>query len=440
MKDSSLLKWTQNNKNNKLTGTGEKKEKKKSKEEKNKNWLHTPESLTSGHIAYLVKFLGSTEVDQPKGIEVVKEGIRKLKFAQQIKKAEGTKTPKVELTVSVDGVAIQESKSKKILHQYPLHRISYCADDKAEKRFFSFIAKEEDSEKHTCFVFVSDKLAEEITLTIGQAFDLAYKRFLTGKADESQSEKIARLERENGELRQRLKDIGSLMDKARLTEYLEKNSIADLVVVEERDTATLDTQDITSESPSKETSASTLTEPDDDSAISSSDSKLISFDTIPVNGLDTMTLDDLNDDDFDPRAFDQGNSGDSSDTSDDFNPRGSGLQSAPVIKPVDNTYQVAPAPVPARIAPPPTLAPRDPSKVVGKPLLPGTTTYPSNPFSQPPSTAAPVYPALPVPPRTNDPFGMTNFSTGSAPKDPFSSGITFGSPDFTLDELDPLKK
>ena len=73
----------------------------------------------------------------------MKEGIRKLKFAQQIKKAEGTKTPKVswrdisffsgkenevimifqvELTVSVDGVAIQESKSKKILHQYPLHR------------------------------------------------------------------------------------------------------------------------------------------------------------------------------------------------------------------------------------------------------------------------------------------------------------------------------
>ena len=60
-------------------------------------------------------------------------------------------------------------------------RISYCADDKAEKRFFSFIAKEADSDKHTCFVFVSDKLAEEITLTIGQAFDLAYKRFLSGK-------------------------------------------------------------------------------------------------------------------------------------------------------------------------------------------------------------------------------------------------------------------
>ena len=41
-----------------------------------------------------------------------------------------------------------------------LFRISYCADDKAEKRFFSFIAKEAEEEKHTCFVFVSDKLVK----------------------------------------------------------------------------------------------------------------------------------------------------------------------------------------------------------------------------------------------------------------------------------------
>jgi len=47
-----------------------------------------------------------------------------------------------------------------------------CRGHKGEKKFFNFIAKEEDAERHTCFVFVSDKLAEEITLTIGQAFDL----------------------------------------------------------------------------------------------------------------------------------------------------------------------------------------------------------------------------------------------------------------------------
>ena len=47
-----------------------------------------------------------------------------------------------------------------------LPRISYCADDKAEKRFFSFIAKEADSEKHTCFVFVSDKLVRFLVAVI----------------------------------------------------------------------------------------------------------------------------------------------------------------------------------------------------------------------------------------------------------------------------------
>lgn len=104
------------------------------------------------------------------------------------------------------------------MHQYPLHRISYCADDKGEKKFFSFIAKEEDAERHTCFVFVSDKLAEEITLTIGQAFGLAYRRFLdtSGKDLEAQrrcmvlQQKIWRLEHENNVFRQRLQDISAI--------------------------------------------------------------------------------------------------------------------------------------------------------------------------------------------------------------------------------------
>ena len=55
---------------------------------------------------------------------MVKEGVRKLKFLQQLKKCEGTKTPKVLLTISVDGLAIQESKSKKVLHQFPLQRLT----------------------------------------------------------------------------------------------------------------------------------------------------------------------------------------------------------------------------------------------------------------------------------------------------------------------------
>lgn len=132
---STLLKWAQN--------TTQGKNSTKNNSSGGRNWIHPPDALQKGHIAYLVKFLGCTVVDQPKGIEVVKEGIRKLRFSQQLKKSEtGAKTKKVELTISADGVAIQEPRTHVILHQFPLHRISYCADDKGEKKFFSFIAKQ----------------------------------------------------------------------------------------------------------------------------------------------------------------------------------------------------------------------------------------------------------------------------------------------------------
>ncbi|XP_064463983.1 PTB domain-containing engulfment adapter protein 1-like isoform X1 [Ornithodoros turicata] len=205
IKQSSFLKWAQNTKSS-VKGSGRK-------------WIHPPDALQKGHVAYLVKFLGFTEVDHPKGIEVVKEGIRKLKFNQQLKRSEGTKAPKVELTISVDGVAVQEPKTKRIFHQHPLHRISYCADDKTDKKSFSFIAKEADGERHSCFVFSSEKLAEEITLTIGQAFDLAYRKFLDTSGRDLEMKKqfmilqkrVQDLEQENEQLRQRL----SVLDGAK---------------------------------------------------------------------------------------------------------------------------------------------------------------------------------------------------------------------------------
>lgn len=184
--------------------------------------------------------MGNTEVDQPKGIEVVKEGIRKMKFSEHLKRAEGSRPPKVELTISVDGVAIQDSKTKKIFHQYPLHRISYCADDKSDKKFFSFIAKEADTDRHSCFVFVSDKLSEEITLTIGQAFDLAYRRFLetSGKDLEMRKQlmlvqkRVRELEKENSELKAKLNEGANDSPKQKNGNSVKPNSMSSNAVTD----------------------------------------------------------------------------------------------------------------------------------------------------------------------------------------------------------------
>jgi len=319
--ESNLLRWTQrkslDNQLDTKNGDSLKKEEKSKtskkcnsskKEMKKKGWLHKAESLISGHKSYLVKFFGSTEVDDSKGIEVVKEGIRKLKFLQQLKKCEGTKTPKVLLTISVDGLAIQEPKSKKILHQFPLQRISYCADDKVEKKFFSFIAHDLDSgssqdpdsgsKKYSCYVFASSK-AEEITLTIGQAFDLSYNQHLLAKSALPDNEKVAKLERENQALRERLTDLASMLEKSKLDEYMGNNNITDLGNVEGE--SRNDTSD--------DVSGDDIMEESVDSAVDTRSCRLMSFHDPSVSAefaesprLDNFSLDDVEDDDFDPRA------------------------------------------------------------------------------------------------------------------------------------------
>lgn len=252
---STLMFWNKQNSNSNQNGNDAKNTK------NGRNWLHAPDVLVNGHVAYLVKYLGSTPVEQPKGIEVVKEAIRRLQFTQQMKKAEGggnVKTKKVEITISVDGVAIQEPRSLTIMHQFPLHKISYCADEKGVKKFFSFIAKTgtgamttasissgDDTnssnnstisngteDRHECFVFISNKLASDITLTIGQAFDLAYRRYVSDSGKSLESVKLLaqkkQLEHTITAYRQRLRDLSELVSKAELEKLLLKMGLRDI--------------------------------------------------------------------------------------------------------------------------------------------------------------------------------------------------------------------
>ncbi|XP_072541514.1 PTB domain-containing engulfment adapter protein 1 isoform X1 [Salminus brasiliensis] len=199
---------------------------------KDKSWMHTPEALAKHFIAYNAKFLGNTEVEQPKGTEVVRDAVRKLKFQRHIKKSEGQKIPKVELQISIYGVKILDPKTKEVQHNCQLHRISFCADDKTDKRIFTFICKDSESNKHLCYVFDSEKCAEEITLTIGQAFDLAYKKFLesggkdveTRKQIGSLQKRIQELETENSELKKQLQTLEEQLLIAQVPPLLHINS------------------------------------------------------------------------------------------------------------------------------------------------------------------------------------------------------------------------
>ncbi|XP_018564460.1 PTB domain-containing adapter protein ced-6 isoform X2 [Anoplophora glabripennis] len=451
---STLLKWAQNTQG-KLNGKNSSNNNSSTNGER--KWIHPPEALQKGHIAYLVKFLGNTVVDQPKGIEVVKEGIRKLRFSQQLRKSEtGAKTRKVELTISIDGVAIQEPRTHNILHQFPLHRISYCADDKGEKKFFSFIAKQpnqvdnEAEDTHECFVFISDKLAEEITLTIGQAFELAYKRFLetSGKDLESQrramitQQKIKRLEQENNVYKQRLLEISQFSSiRPELDQYLRKNDIRNILEVKSSlNNNSNSSSDNTTVNNSNQTNGTTKELLDLNSEITNGAPPVPprSFENTPAVGtkLEGLLLNELeHDNDFDPRSFENNHNT-------QFYPNTNGNTSSPPL-----------------IAPPPK-APRRSNLSLntnngnnnGDFKTSGQDLFGTTPFT----------PALTPSPNSVtsgkilDPFEMGDFGNAATPQDlenaiglldkrilemktGFSRGISFGNDDFSLESLDPLK-
>ena len=76
--------------------------------------------------------------------------------------------------------------------------------------------------------------AEEITLTIGQAFELAYKKFLESKGKDLEKEKkemvmhkrIELLENENKELKKRLTDIANIKGDNDVKQYMRENNVS----------------------------------------------------------------------------------------------------------------------------------------------------------------------------------------------------------------------
>ena len=75
--------------------------------------------------------------------------------------------------------------------------------------------------------------AEEITLTIGQAFELAYKKYLdtSGKELETQKQmltlqkRVELLENENSQLKSRLREVAKIKGDRDIQEYLANNKV-----------------------------------------------------------------------------------------------------------------------------------------------------------------------------------------------------------------------
>lgn len=134
------------------------------------------------NMSYNLKYLGSTLVDRATNETVTAEAIKTI---LRVAKAGGKKLPKVNVTVSLNGIKISDEQIGKD-NEISIYRISYCSADAAHSRVFAFIAAN-TNETMECHAFLCSKRkqAKAVTLAVARCFSMAYEawRVLPSSAD-----------------------------------------------------------------------------------------------------------------------------------------------------------------------------------------------------------------------------------------------------------------
>uniref|UniRef100_A0A8C3VHT3 Low density lipoprotein receptor adaptor protein 1 n=1 Tax=Catharus ustulatus TaxID=91951 RepID=A0A8C3VHT3_CATUS len=152
------------------------------------NWTDTRETLLEGML-FTLKYLGMTLVEQPKGEELSAAAVKRIVATA---KASGKKLQKVTLKVSPRGIVLRDSSTNELIENISIYRISYCTADKSHDKVFAYIAQNQLNESLECHAFLCSKrkMAQAVTLTVAQAFRIAFELWQAAKEEKEKREKI----------------------------------------------------------------------------------------------------------------------------------------------------------------------------------------------------------------------------------------------------------
>ncbi|KAJ8287429.1 hypothetical protein COCON_G00000880 [Conger conger] len=151
------------------------------------NWTDTRETLLEG-MAFSLKYLGMTLVEQPKGEELSAAAVKRIVATA---KAGGKKLRKVTLNVSPRGIILHDSASNQLIENVSIYRISYCTADKMHDKVFAYIAQSLQNETLECHAYLCTKrkVAQAVTLTVAQAFRVAFEFWQAAKEEKEKRSK-----------------------------------------------------------------------------------------------------------------------------------------------------------------------------------------------------------------------------------------------------------
>ncbi|XP_031685234.1 protein numb homolog isoform X2 [Oncorhynchus kisutch] len=133
-------------------------------------WQTDEESVRSGKCSFAVKYLGHVEVEESRGMHICEGAVKRLKTA-------GKKAVKAVLWVSADGLRVVDDKTKDLILDQTIEKVSFCAPDRNFERAFSYICRDGTTRRWICHCFMAIKdSGERLSHSVGCAFAACLER------------------------------------------------------------------------------------------------------------------------------------------------------------------------------------------------------------------------------------------------------------------------
>ncbi|KAJ7304496.1 hypothetical protein JRQ81_012069 [Phrynocephalus forsythii] len=133
-------------------------------------WQADEEAVRKGRCSFPVRYLGHAEVEESRGMHICEEAVKKLK-------ASGRKSVKSVLWVSADGLRVVDDKTKDLIVDQTIEKVSFCAPDRNFDKAFSYICRDGTTRRWICHCFLALKdSGERLSHAVGCAFAACLER------------------------------------------------------------------------------------------------------------------------------------------------------------------------------------------------------------------------------------------------------------------------
>ncbi|XP_045426810.1 numb-like protein isoform X4 [Pipistrellus kuhlii] len=133
-------------------------------------WQADEDAVRKGTCSFPVRYLGHVEVEESRGMHVCEDAVKKLK-------AMGRKSVKSVLWVSADGLRVVDDKTKDLLVDQTIEKVSFCAPDRNLDKAFSYICRDGTTRRWICHCFLALKdSGERLSHAVGCAFAACLER------------------------------------------------------------------------------------------------------------------------------------------------------------------------------------------------------------------------------------------------------------------------